>query len=60
MCIGGQPKAPINKPNYEPEDAYKHFVSKIKKPDGTEETLTPPQARPSVPSVNPSQKTIRM
>ncbi|RWI06807.1 MAG: hypothetical protein EOQ89_03495 [Mesorhizobium sp.] len=66
MCIGGQPEAPINKPAYAPEEADAHFVSKIKNPDGTEQTLKqggPVDATPAVatkPTVKTTPHPIRM
>lgn len=37
MCLGGsQPKAPINKPDYNPSQIDQNMTLKIKGPDGTQ------------------------
>lgn len=61
MCFGGQPKAPINKPAYAPEDANKHFDVTEQEDGGTKKVLQKgDSSRTSVPSVNPLQDIIRM
>lgn len=65
MCIGGkQPEAPVNKPNYAPEDAWKHFETKTT-PEPVEQPAAPAeedqtQKRSSVPKVKATQNQIRM
>ncbi|CAH0343725.1 hypothetical protein [Rhizobium sp. CECT 9324] len=67
MCIGGkQPEAPVNKPNYAPEDAWKHFESTKTNENGETTAITPPQddttkEKPTwITMVKPSQNPIRM
>lgn len=48
MCFGGkQPEAPINRPDYKPEDASKHFS--FKKIEGEKETEIPVEQDPAAP-----------
>lgn len=65
MCIGGkQPAAPVNKPNYAPEDAWKHFETKSEPEPAPPKTAVqeedPALKRNGAPKVATTQNQIRM
>lgn len=64
MCIGGSPKAPINKPAYAPEDAHKHFKygeDSGKASDTKTRVEDEPTASPATgPKIKASHDSIRM
>lgn len=53
------PAPPINKPDYQPEEAHTRFISKVTKEDGTTEEL-PQATTPKAPTVKTTQTGIRM
>lgn len=64
MCFSSkQPKAPIERPTYAPEDAHKHFTTTQEtdpEPKAMEEEVPQASVRATGPKIKPTAGTIRM